>query len=177
MNTLRIIVTVFVGVTTTLLAMEDTPSTRAIAADQFLQIYSAQDIVAVSSEKLAQTMPQKNRDILESVIAHLDMQAINQAMRQKLIENFTASELHAMKDLYSTPAGKSVIEKLNSVGYKNLSAREMQVYGEFFSTPAGKSILDKLPRYRAELMPAVKGELMKAALKALPEILRRAATP
>jgi hypothetical protein len=70
-----------------------------------------------------------------------------------------------------------VIEKLNSVGYKNLSAREMQVYGEFFSTPAGKSILDKLPRYRAELMPAVKGELMKAALKALPEIVRRAATP
>jgi hypothetical protein len=44
-------------------------------------------------------MPQKNRDILEFVIAHLDMQAINQAMRQKLIENFTASELHAMKDL------------------------------------------------------------------------------
>jgi hypothetical protein len=133
MKTLRIF-TVLLGLTTSMSAMEDTPNNRARAADQFLQIYSVQETLAASFNKISQTMPQPKRDMFESVISHLDMQAVSHVMRQSLIANFTADDLNALSDFLSTPAGKSILEKFSSGRYMDLSTRDIQVYNDFFGT-------------------------------------------
>ena len=173
MKTLRIFA-VLVGLTTNLFAIEDTPSNRARAADQFLQIFSVREVLAASFKKLSQTMPQPKRDMLESIISHLDMQAISQVMRQRLIANFTADDLYVLRDFFGTPAGKSVLEKLSSGGFMDLSAQDFKAYNDFFGTPVGKLILQKFLKYRAEVKPGVSSEVRKAVLKALPEIVHRA---
>jgi hypothetical protein len=175
MKTLRIF-TVLLGLTTSMSAMEDTPNNRARAADQFLQIYSVQETLAASFNKISQTMPQPKRDMFESVISHLDMQAVSHVMRQSLIANFTADDLNALSDFLSTPAGKSILEKFSSGRYMDLSTRDIQVYNDFFGTQAGKLFLAKFRKYQAELKSGVSSELRKAVLRALPEIVHRART-
>ena len=175
MKALRIF-TVLVGLTINLFAAEDTLSNRAIAADQLLQVCSIQETIAVSLEKIGQTMPQPKRDILESIVSHLDIQAVTQVMRQSLIENFTADDLHALRDFWGTPAGKPILEKLSSGRFTDLSAREFRMYNDFFGTAAGKLILEKFRKYQAESKLGLSSVLRKAVLGALPEIVRRAGT-
>ena len=89
-------------------AVEDTPANRAAQADYYLQASrTLDDLLKESFEAL----PPGDRELLTK---HLNMDAIAKEMRASVIKHFTADELKALGDFYSSPHGKSVMSKFGA---------------------------------------------------------------
>jgi hypothetical protein len=53
-----------------------------------------------------------------------------------------------------------------------MSAHDLAGLRDFYSTRAGKSVWEKLPTFQSEVKQKLQKELLKAALKGFPEMLR-----
>lgn len=94
-------------------ALDDTPENRGKEADRYLQVAPLQETMADISAKLALQIPEKQRPVfMEAMNKHVDYDKLKEASRKAMIKHFTADELKALADFYSTEVGKSAIKKM-----------------------------------------------------------------
>jgi hypothetical protein len=119
-------------------ALEDTKATREKEADRYLAVMTVKEMFADMAEQVSKNMPaDKRQEFKDLFTKHIDVPAMEKAMKTALTKHFTADELKALADFYGSPVGKSAMKKM--------------------------------PKYMADLMPAITSEVMKAQAKASSE--------
>lgn len=97
------------------LAMEDTPQNRATEASRYLQAAPMEGVVTNMAGEMASSLPQEQQQAFTAAMQkNTNMQAINQAAQAALVKTFTADELKALADFYSSPQAKSAMAKMES---------------------------------------------------------------
>ena len=155
---------VLAGLMTHLFALQDTPENRAKLTDRLIRTFPIQDWW-VSAERKMQNVPNDQRDLAVSVLRHMNWDVIVQAMRQAMIEIYSADELQALVAAYSSPVGRSIMRKQGS--YE--STEELNAAEGFFSSPIGQSIRRKQRIFTSKMEPIYKREALKAIAKAAEE--------
>ena len=114
---LSLLLALFVGLTThpaSAQSVADSPATRQAQADRYLQAQPPQELIANITKGItanAPAGPQRDQ-MLKMFTSGIDMDALAKAMKEALVKNFTADELRAMADFYSSPLGKSATSKM-----------------------------------------------------------------
>jgi hypothetical protein len=97
------------------LALEDTPENREREASRYLKITPPEELLADMTDKLAATLPEEQRaGFIDMMTKHLDMAHVTGAMREGMVKTFSADELQALADFYSSPVAKSAIAKMGT---------------------------------------------------------------
>ena len=148
---------VLVAQITHLFALQDTPENRAELADRLMRTFPVQEWWE-SAEKTLRNLPNNKRDLIVSVLRHMNWEVIAQAMRQTMIEIYSADELQALVGAYSSSVGRSVMRNQGS----QQSAADSKAAEVFFSSPIGQSILRKQAMFLSKVQPVYKQEIMRA---------------
>jgi hypothetical protein len=97
------------------LALEDTPQNREREVSRYLKAMSPEEMMADMSNKVAATLPPEQREVFITMMTkHLDMARLTAAMRQGMVKSFSADELQALADFYSSPVAKSAVAKMGT---------------------------------------------------------------
>lgn len=96
-------------------ALDDTPENRSMEADRYLATTPPKGMFQDLADKLAMNLPVERRQEFKDLLTkHLDIQALEKAIKGALVKHFTADELKALADFYSSPAGKSAMKKFGA---------------------------------------------------------------
>ncbi len=91
----------------------DTPANRAAQADRYFNAVPPQELMDNLAREIVAHAPPDQRKSLRLIFnKHFDRQRMIRVMRDSLVEAFTAGELQALADFYSSPHGKAVMQKL-----------------------------------------------------------------
>lgn len=94
-------------------AIEDTPANRQKQAERYLMVVPPKDLMAEMAEQIVKSAPPEQRETLHAVLTQqLDMDALIKAMMDAMVKHFTADEMSALADFYSSPHGKSAMKKM-----------------------------------------------------------------
>ena len=105
----------FLALTSSAVAIDDTPENRVKEAEAYLQAVPAKELVDSVTEKMASSIPEGQRDLFKSMMTkHLDVNALVDAEKAALVKVFTAGEIESMKNFYGSIDGKSVLKKMGS---------------------------------------------------------------
>ncbi|MGH8045677.1 MAG: DUF2059 domain-containing protein [Chthoniobacterales bacterium] len=103
---------VLCGLSLNCLALEDTPENRAKEADRYLSATPPAELFADMTANMAKNMPEGQREQFTTMMTkNLDIAALSEAMKQSMIKVFTADELQALANFYSSKEGKSAMKK------------------------------------------------------------------
>jgi hypothetical protein len=149
---------------THLFGLQDTPENRAELADRLIRTFPIQDWW-VSAERTMQNVPNDQRDLIVSILRHMNWDVIVRAMRQTMIEIYSAEELPALIAAYGSPVGRSIMR--NQGSYE--STEELKAAEGFFSSPIGQSIRRKQRIFISRMEPVYKREILKAIATAAQE--------
>ena len=95
------------------LALEDSQPNRDEQANNYLKVVSPQSMMEEMTGKLAQTLPVEQQDGFKTLMTkYLDMNHVTAAIHAGLVKTFTADELHALAEFYSSVPGKSAMKKM-----------------------------------------------------------------
>jgi len=156
---------VLAGLVMHLFALQDTSENRAELTDRLMRTYPIQDWW-VNAERTIQRNMQNvpnnqrapMRALVISVLRHMNWDVIGQAMRQAMIEIYSADKLQAMIVANSSPVGRSFIRNWGLYqSTENLKAAE-----GLFSSPIGQSIRRKQRIFISKIEPVYKQEALKA---------------
>jgi hypothetical protein len=90
----------------------DTPETRRKEAERYLQVSPPKALFEDMADKMAGTLPADQREQFKKVMTtQVDIAALSKAMIDAMVKNFTTDELKALADFYSSPVGKSAMQK------------------------------------------------------------------
>lgn len=96
-------------------AIEDTPANRAAQADRYLAAMPVSEMIESLAEQMAPPGDVKQRrQFVEAMTADLDIEKVARIMREALVRVYTADELSALADFYSSPAGRSATRKMGN---------------------------------------------------------------
>ena len=91
----------------------DTPENRREQAARYLAATPPKEMMTEMLKSITGSMPAAQRDRMTQMFATgLDMDALTKAMNDSLVKTFTAEELKALADFYSSPIGKSAMSKM-----------------------------------------------------------------
>src|SRR6266581_3240961 len=93
----------------------DTPETRRHEAERYLQATPAKALFEDMADKMAANIPAEQREQFKKVMTtEVDIAALSKAMIDAMVKNFTTEELKALADFYSSPVGKSAMQKFGA---------------------------------------------------------------
>lgn len=96
-------------------AIPDSPENRQHQAERYLATMSPRDLVREAVERAASSLPPEQKDeFKENIAAHFDFESLSNAMKAAMVEHFSADELKALADLYSSSVGKSAKSKFGA---------------------------------------------------------------
>lgn len=96
-------------------ALEDSPQNREQQADRYLEAVPPQSMMSDMSSKMAETLPQEQRDEFKALLQkHLDMSRITAGVKAAMVKTFNADELKALADFYGSQVGKSAMNKMGT---------------------------------------------------------------
>ena len=125
-----IIVLVLLG--NTAFAIEDTVDNCSKEADRYLAVTPPKEMLQDIAKQMAQNYaPEKRELFIKIMTQYLDIEAVTKAVKESMINNFTADELAAMAEFYGSPLGMSATKK------------------------AGAYMAEKMPAIQAEALKAV----------------------
>jgi hypothetical protein len=94
-------------------ALEDTPENRAAQIDRYLTAIPPKALFDDMINKMVQQMPPEHREGFRSLmLKNFDFNVLTTSMRAAMLKVFTADELAALADFYSSPLGKSAMSKM-----------------------------------------------------------------
>jgi len=94
------------------IAATDAPGTRRHEAERYLQATPPKAMFDDMADKMAVNLPLAERDKFKQMLtSQLDIAALTKAMADALVKHFTTEELKALADFYSSPVGKSAMQK------------------------------------------------------------------
>jgi hypothetical protein len=110
-----IVLGLFMTVSLPALALEDTPENREREVGRYLKTMPPEEMMADMSNKLAATLPEAQREsFIRMMTKNLDMARVTGAMKEGMVKTFSADELHALADFYSSPVAKSALAKMGN---------------------------------------------------------------
>ena len=93
----------------------DTPENRREQATRYLAATPPKEMMAEMAKSVTANLPASQKDsVLQMFTTGLDMDALTKAMNDSLVKTFTAEELKALADFYSSPVGKSAMSKMGA---------------------------------------------------------------
>jgi len=96
-------------------AIDDTPQNRELEANRYLEAVPPESVISDISKRMAESLPQQQRGVFISGMSkNVDISRITAAMREGLVKTFTADQLKALADFYSSPVGKAAMEKMGT---------------------------------------------------------------
>ena len=96
-------------------ALDDTPQNRAQEANRYLEAVPAEGAASGMLKSIAQSLPEKQQQaFLASMQKNLNAAGIKAAAQAGLVKTFTADELKALADFYSSPLAKTAMGKMES---------------------------------------------------------------
>jgi hypothetical protein len=133
---------VLLSVVATAFALDDTPVNRTKEAERYLKATPPEEMMKDVADNMAMNIsPESRTEFKDLMTKHLDLTAITKAIKGAMVKNFTADELKALADFYSSPVGKAAMKK----------------YGSYMA--------DIMPTIQAEVLKA-QGEAIKAQSEA-----------
>jgi len=94
-------------------ALEDTPANRVREADRYLAAVPPSELFSDMATNMAKTMPEAQRQkFLDVMTRDLDVASVSRAMKDGMVKTFSADELKALADFYSSAEGKSAMKKM-----------------------------------------------------------------
>jgi hypothetical protein len=100
-------------VSATAWAQEDSKADREKEADRYLAVMTVREMFTDMAEQMSKGMPVDKRQAYKALFTkHIDISAMEKAMKASLVKNFTAEELKALADFYGSPVGKSAMKKM-----------------------------------------------------------------
>ncbi len=120
-------------------SLPDTPENRREQATRYLAATPPKELMGEMAKNVTASMPAAQREQISRMLTTgLDMDALTKAMNDSLVKNFTAEELKALADFYSSPVGKSAMSKM------------------------GAYMADMMPVVQAQMMKAITGSAKTA---------------
>lgn len=111
MNILRFPLSAFF-LTTTMFAVDNTEANRIKAADRYLRATPISEMMSDMVTQMGKGQPADKQFWIKNIFDnYLDYQAIEKIMKDSMVNNFSADEIDALADFYSSPNGKSVMKK------------------------------------------------------------------
>lgn len=96
-------------------AGDDSPAARAAQAERYLKAAPPEDMMKDMAEKMSGMVPPAQRETFVAMMTKdLDVPALRASMKDAMVKTFTADELSALADFYSTPLGKSAMKKMGT---------------------------------------------------------------
>ncbi len=96
-------------------ALDDTPANRNEQVDRYLKAVPVREMFADMSDQMAKNIPENQRQVFKDTLTkHLDVPAVEKAIKEAMVRHFTAEEIKALTDFYSSPVGKSAMKKLGA---------------------------------------------------------------
>lgn len=94
-------------------ALDDTPENRVKQAERYLEATPPKDLLGNIAENMAKNLPSdQQQQFIDIFTRHIDMAALEKAMKEVMVRHFTADELNALADFYGSPVGKSAMQKV-----------------------------------------------------------------
>jgi hypothetical protein len=123
-----ICLTLLIGYPVSAFALDDTPQNRAKEAARYMQAVPPESAATGMIKNIALSLPeQQQKTFAAAMQKNLNAAAIKSAAEAGLVKVFTADELKAMADFYSSPAGKSAMAKMGSYMAASMPAIEKEV--------------------------------------------------
>jgi len=92
--------------------MKDTTQNRIAEANRFLSAMPPKDMLNDFVQQMSAQMPVKKRQLFADIMTkHLDLNKFTLIVRGAMVKNFTAEELQALANFYSSPIGRSAMKK------------------------------------------------------------------
>ncbi len=96
-------------------AMDDTPQNRAQEAGRYLEAVPPEGAAADMAKSIVQSLPeQQQQAFLAAMQKNMNAAGIKAAAQAGLVKVFTADELKALADFYSSPLAKSAMGKMGA---------------------------------------------------------------
>ena len=96
-------------------ALEDNKANRKKEADRYLVAMPVREMFADMAEQMGKNMPAAQRKAFKDLMTkHIDIPAMEKAIKTAMVKHFTTDELKALADFYSSPVGKSAMKKMGS---------------------------------------------------------------
>jgi hypothetical protein len=93
-------------------ALDDTPENRSKEANRYMAATPPKEMFQDAAEQMAKNLPAEQQSEFKNLMTkHLDIPALEKAMKEGMIKHFTADELKALADFYGSPVGKSAMKK------------------------------------------------------------------
>ena len=110
MKTLTLLLLMCAG---SVLAVDDTPANRKTEAERYLEAVPPKEMFDDIAQNMAKSLPESQRDeFVKLMTAQLDVTAVSKLMLDSMVKHFTADELKALADFYSSPVGRSAMKKM-----------------------------------------------------------------
>jgi hypothetical protein len=95
--------------------LADTQENRLAQANRYLTTMPPQEMVSDMTKNMSQSLPEERRgEFVEVMTKHLDLVSLRKTMVESMVKHFTADELKALADFYSSTVGKAAMMKFGS---------------------------------------------------------------
>ena len=127
------------------LCATDSPETRRHEAERYLQANPPKAVFADMADKMAANLPPDQREQFKRVMTtQLDVAALTKAMTDAMVKEFTTEELKALADFYSSPVGKSAMQKFGAYMADIMPAMQAEILKA--SAKLNQSLPNQSPR-------------------------------
>ncbi|MEY3200611.1 MAG: hypothetical protein RIR70_161 [Pseudomonadota bacterium] len=110
------------------LAGDDTPEAREAAAECFMRVSNMEKSYESAMKELTQQMPARERQKFKNMMDNLVPPAmLKRLYLESATRTFTAQELNAMCDFYSTELGASVMSKMDTYVANTMSIMQQEI--------------------------------------------------
>ncbi len=94
-------------------AIEDTPENRAKEADRYFEAAAPKEMLDEMTTQMAVAVPDAEKAKFKELLTkHFNYEAFVKSMKDAMVRHFTATELSALADFYSSEVGKSAMKKM-----------------------------------------------------------------
>lgn len=95
--------------------IDDTPENRAKEADRYLEAAAPREMLDEMTTQMAVAVPDAEKGRFKELLTkHFNYESFTKSMKDAMVRHFTATELAALADFYSSEVGKSAMKKMGA---------------------------------------------------------------
>jgi hypothetical protein len=95
--------------------IDDTPENRAKEADRYLEAAAPKEMLDEMTTQIAVAVPDAEKARFKELLTkHFNYESFTKSMKDAMVRHFTATELAALADFYSSEVGKSAMKKMGA---------------------------------------------------------------
>lgn len=96
-------------------AIDDTPENRAKEADRYFEAAAPKEMLDEMTTQMAVAVPDAEKAKFKELLTkHFNYESFVKSMKDAMVRHFTATELAALADFYSSEVGKSAMKKMGA---------------------------------------------------------------